>query len=231
MVVLDVDGVAGRASLQVLEKRHGALPTTLTARSGRPDGGEHRYFSYAADDIRNSTGRVGIGLDVRGTGGYIIAPPSIHESGAPYAWARGFSIAPLPHWWRDLTLQPPTPSSRRSVSIAAGDSLAKRARIYIAHADAVGRGARNDRLFNLAGHVASLVDEFGGRLDESAIIDLLQDFNRRCDPPLDQVELANAVRSALKNGTPRDLKLHLSNVQYRINKGLALRGRDVCDGH
>ena len=39
--VLDIDGSAGEAALKVLEERHGSLPPTLTAATGR---GRHLYF-------------------------------------------------------------------------------------------------------------------------------------------------------------------------------------------
>jgi hypothetical protein len=44
--VLDVDGEAGRASLAKLEAQYGPLPVTLTSRTGRVDGGEHRWFNF-----------------------------------------------------------------------------------------------------------------------------------------------------------------------------------------
>jgi hypothetical protein len=41
-VALDVDGPEGEAALAALEKQHGALPETLTARTGK---GRHLYFT------------------------------------------------------------------------------------------------------------------------------------------------------------------------------------------
>jgi len=96
-VVLDVDGLDGICALAALEKVHAPLPETLTANTGRE---LHQHFYFAASDavIRNSNGKLGPGLDVRGAGGYVILPPSLHQSGNRYAWANDLEPAPLPPW-------------------------------------------------------------------------------------------------------------------------------------
>jgi putative DNA primase/helicase len=84
--VLDVDGQAGATTLADLEHRHGALPLSVTAKTG---GGQHRVFSFHGETIKNRVKDIGDGLDTRATGGYIVAPPSVHLSGAIYQWAPG----------------------------------------------------------------------------------------------------------------------------------------------
>src|SRR5215208_1264108 len=85
LLVLDVDVKNdGFTSLNALEEEHGRFPKTLTVRTG--GGGMHAYLRYPAHcEIRNSAGRIGLGLDVRGEGGYIVAPPSRTDKG-PYAF-------------------------------------------------------------------------------------------------------------------------------------------------
>ena len=76
--VLDVDNKDGRdgnASLDALEKQHGTLPDTKRVTTA--SGGVHLYFEMPDGvDIRNSSDKIGSGLDVRGNGGYVILPPS-----------------------------------------------------------------------------------------------------------------------------------------------------------
>lgn len=99
--VLDADGEKGIKTLQDLEARHGAMPLTLKAISGRPDGGTHYYYAY--NDCCLTIGQ-GIleGIDFRGTGGYVIAPPSIHKSGKSYRWENADTpIANAPQWLLD----------------------------------------------------------------------------------------------------------------------------------
>ena len=84
LLVLDVDPRdGGPQSLVALERAHGPLPRTARARTG--GGGVHVYFRYpAGEEVRNSAGRLGPGLDVRGEGGYVVAPPSRTRSA--YDW-------------------------------------------------------------------------------------------------------------------------------------------------
>jgi RecA-family ATPase len=95
----DVDGIA---SLRALESEHGPLPETLTAES--PSGSPHRYFNWPADKtIRNSTSKVAPGVDVRGEGGMVIAPPSLKAGVGHYRWLNeGTPIADAPAWLIEL---------------------------------------------------------------------------------------------------------------------------------
>ncbi len=73
VIVLDVDPRhGGDCSLEALERQHGELPPTWRALTG--GGGLHIYFSPPAVDIPNSVGVLAPGLDVRGDGGYVVAP-------------------------------------------------------------------------------------------------------------------------------------------------------------
>ena len=88
--VLDIDGDEGAASLDDLQCRHGALPPTREAITG--GGGRHLLFKYTGP-IQNTVGRIAPGIDTRGDGGYIVAPPSIHPNGRPYCWAHACNDA------------------------------------------------------------------------------------------------------------------------------------------
>lgn len=84
IVVLDVDPRhGGAASLEALEREHGPLPLTPTVRTG--GGGFHYFFSHPGGRVLN---RVNVlpGVDVRGDGGFVVAPPSRHVSGEVYSW-------------------------------------------------------------------------------------------------------------------------------------------------
>jgi hypothetical protein len=96
LVVLDVDDAHGRAALATLEHAHRRLPRTLTAASGR---GAHLYFHAGPQRVANSVARLGAGLDVRGRGGYVVAPPSLHADGRRSAGAPDTVRRRCPHGW------------------------------------------------------------------------------------------------------------------------------------
>jgi hypothetical protein len=111
--VLDVDDreeYKGSDTLHDLQEKYGQLPETVTAITGT--GGQHLYF-YCDEDIRNDAGsRLGVGLDIRGTGGQVLAAPTIHPNGRAYQWEHGASPherkpAKAPDWLvKLLTKQP-----------------------------------------------------------------------------------------------------------------------------
>ena len=82
--MLDIDGDDGEASLRKLEAEHGALPDSVESITGK---GRHVWFRINGSPIRNSASTIAPGIDVRGDGGYVLAPPSIHPSGKAYAWS------------------------------------------------------------------------------------------------------------------------------------------------
>lgn len=101
LVVLDIDPRhGGKESLRKLERVHGRLPRTVESITG--GGGRHVYFAHPGGEVRNRT-NIESGIDLRGDGGCIVAPPSVHPSGKPYRWKTGqapgeVEPAPLPDW-------------------------------------------------------------------------------------------------------------------------------------
>src|SRR5262249_8949386 len=76
--IADIDGFDAEVELRKLEAAHGTLPPTVEAITAR---GRHAYFQMpAGSDIRNSAGKIAPGIDIRGNGGYVLAPPSVHPS-------------------------------------------------------------------------------------------------------------------------------------------------------
>lgn len=127
LVALDIDGAKGRKSLADLESRHGLLPVTLTSKSGRVDGGEHRIFRLPDEYDLAKVNKVGFaeGLDTRGNGAQIVVPPSIHSSGRMYRWEYTVQIVDMPRWLYDRILAGQTRNLRGVPSIKLSTSVAK----------------------------------------------------------------------------------------------------------
>jgi Bifunctional DNA primase/polymerase, N-terminal/Primase C terminal 2 (PriCT-2) len=92
----DVDGLA---SIKQLEAKYGALPETLMGES--PSGSLHRYYNHPGNSIkvRCTTSELAPGVDVKGDGGMVIAPPSLRPGKGSYRWLNeGTPIADAPDW-------------------------------------------------------------------------------------------------------------------------------------
>jgi hypothetical protein len=117
-------------------------PSTYMVRT--PTGGWHLYFTAPGEiEIRNSKNKIGPMIDVRGWGGYVVAPPSVLDErayprdpqsaalvkgGKPYDVLDAEGPEPLPGWLAALAAPPPaTPAAAsqpgRGMRAAAGSSL------------------------------------------------------------------------------------------------------------
>ena len=114
--MVDVDPRnGGDASLAALAAKGRVLPPGPRQRTG--NGGWH-YFFKADPRIGGSKGRLGRGIDVKSTGGYIVVAPSwIRQSdngpGGPYTWeVSPFDVAVprMPIWLTTMLCPPPRPA-------------------------------------------------------------------------------------------------------------------------
>ena len=84
-----------------LEAKHGKLPETLKGKS--PTGSVHHYFNCPTDVvIKNTESKIALGVDVRGDGGMVIAPPSIRPGKGRYRWINNHPVADAPTWLIEL---------------------------------------------------------------------------------------------------------------------------------
>jgi len=92
IVVLDIDSEEGEAIA-----REKGLPRTPVVKTGK---GRHYYFKHPGMPISNFARKLP-GVDLRGDGGYVVGPPSVHPSGAVYTWEVGpgeCDLAEMPGW-------------------------------------------------------------------------------------------------------------------------------------
>jgi hypothetical protein len=187
--VLDVDGEEGLHSLAQFERSGKSLPETLTVRTGR---GSHLYFAYPDKNIiRNSAAKLAPGLDIRGAGGYVVIPPSVHFSGSVYGFVReDCAIAPAPEWLLGMLRENAVPSQ---APVIGADE----------HRAAISRGKRNSTLTSQAGAMRSK-----GMTEPSIEAALLIENKERCDPPLPDSEVREIAHSVSKY-PPRQVKTAL----------------------
>jgi hypothetical protein len=175
--VLDVDAEhGGYESLEILQEQYVKLPKTLTAMTG--GGGIHIWFK--AKDIRNTTALAGFpGLDVRGVGGYVVAPPSIHRSGKEYAWIDQSPIADVPEWLVKLCVN----------NHHSNTSVLQIKENWITQAmPGVTEGQRDAVCTRLAGY-------FLTKMPPDIVREVLYPFADRCTPPLAHADVDKCVDS------------------------------------
>jgi putative DNA primase/helicase len=172
LIVIDVDGRQGRESWRkLLERSDCKSVSTLTAITGR---GRHLYFK-STEPIKNSAGKFGAGLDVRGVGGYVVGPGSRHVNGEIYRWLDSETpVRELPTKLARLLL-----SDNREVTGNLNEVIPS--------------GSRNTLLTSFAGAMRRPGMSQGG------IAAALRYENRhRCHPPLDDDEVEGIAASVAR---------------------------------
>jgi hypothetical protein len=184
LVVIDIDPRhGGGESLASLEYTHARLPNTIEALTG--SGGSHLYYVYPGFNMPN---RVGLkpGIDLRGDGGCVVVPPSLHPSGKRYAWKRSHhpdDIRPagMPDWLIKLATDQP---------VSRGHSQEHWRSLVKTGAD---KGERNNTIASFAGYLLRQ------GVDPPVALELLRCWNAlHCRPPLSDKELGRTVESITK---------------------------------
>ena len=174
LVVLDVDGEKGRASAKGLH-----LPPTPTTKTGK---GFHYYYHHPGFAVSNAVELLP-GIDLRGDGGYVVAPPSIHPLGKQYRWAPYLApgevdLAPCPEWLLEQI---------KFKSAATPRSADEWRRLVDGGAEI---GQRNDSVASLAGHLLRR------GLDPHVTLLLIRCWNaHKNKPPLPEDEVVRTVNS------------------------------------
>jgi hypothetical protein len=181
--VVDVDEAKG-ADLERLFGKFGGRDAwrTLTCTTGR---GRHFYFRLPVGaEVRNSASKLAVSVDVRGEGGYVVAPPSVHILGDLYAWE-----------FDDELLGPPPGllealDDDRPVTVTESGLIIPAQKETLIIPEIIQSGARNESLAKIAGKMRSL-----GFVENEIISQVLSMNERLCQPPLPQTEAVAIARS------------------------------------
>ncbi|GBF27679.1 hypothetical protein MnTg02_02738 [bacterium MnTg02] len=115
-MVIDIDVKAdagGDETYAEFEKSGRIFPPTCEVAT--PSGGRHLYYRYHPTIAKNSVGKLGKGIDIRSTGGYVVAPPSVID-GKPYRWVRTPEFIRRPPMWLIVALTPTPEPPRPRIS-------------------------------------------------------------------------------------------------------------------
>lgn len=178
--VIDLDenpekGVSGIKALGDYESSHGALPATIISQT--PRGGRHLLFR-SDSEVKCKTG-IFPGVDIRGSGGYIVVPPSV-VNGKAYHWINAPGTLPVAEAdSRVFTFINPVPDTFDKGPFTMPEVIPE--------------GKRTTTLLQLLGSLQSK-----GLSDDSIRAAVCAENDTRCDPPLSDDELEREIFPALK---------------------------------
>jgi hypothetical protein len=152
------------------------LPQTPMARTSK---GIHVYFLFPSKLVGNKSDH-DFGMDIRGEGGYVVAPPSVHESGKLYEWTKW-------HPWNCYRQRVPQWLMDWCEERTAGEGREKGWHMEIL--EGVTDGGRNNACASLAGRF------FNKDLSVPEITEILLMWNERNSPPLPESEIIRTVSS------------------------------------
>lgn len=182
LVVIDLDideekGKYGNETLREWEADHGQLPDTCRTITGR--GGYH--LLYRVNREVSCSINEDLAVDVRGDGGYFVAPPSVHPNGHEYEWEQApdeFVLEQADNLVYDFIdfIRPP-----------------KKENVTYSVPEVIPEGSRDNAIFRLACSLQSK-----GLSDEAILAAARVENETRCVPPLSDKEVEQKVKSALK---------------------------------
>ena len=198
VIDLDIDedkGINGYQTLRDWERENGELPDTWSSITGR--GGYHLFFKTS----KQISNRAGIleGIDIRGEGGYIVAPPSTHQNGRKYEW----EYAP-----EDFIL----PEANEVVFQLLETGRKEHTEVFQLP-DSIISGKRNETMFRFA---CSL--QAKGLPDEAIEASVKAVNETKCQPPLQEKELMTIINSVSRFEKGKSILINSNDEATQIER-------------
>ncbi len=212
IIVVDEDRFGALDELAA--EAHETIPETRIVKTGS---GRHFYFLPPADQrIRNTAGKLAPGIDTRGDGGYVVAPPSVHPSGSIYEYLAQVDAVILPAWIAQRLIRAqPERKPMPDINLIGTSPYGKAALDEeIARVALASEGTRNDTLNRAAFALGQLVA--GGEVDQVDAWRSLEGAASAAGLPIN--ESGKTIRSGFQAGLAEPRKAPESNL------GGALRG-------
>ena len=223
-----------------MQGKHGPLPKTVTVKTGR---GRHLYFRCDGAQVGNSANRVAKGIDIRGEGGYVVGPGSVHGSGMVYRFVDGRAVeetevAAAPAWLLGLISKP---KSARDVKEETPVILIPAAKLERARAYSnAARDREVERLRKAPRHQRNdILNLTAFKLGQLAAYDILKEFEIELELArvareigLDADEIGPTISSGLKAGRrhPRRLPFLKSDTGVKAVEPPKKRDDELAAG-
>jgi hypothetical protein len=175
-----------------------------------PRGGNHLYFTYCEGITVDSS--VFPAIDIRGEGGYIVAPPSINGTGKPYKWIVGLeqNRAALPASFLasyNNINNSKTNYIRNCLQPVSSNLTGAYGAYRCLH-----EGNRNSDIFTIS---TALVR---GGLDPDMSRQVIEILANNCTPPYDLKEANESLKSAFDRKNKRERNIHEEIREYILQQ-------------
>jgi len=176
------------------------VPTVST-----PKGGLHLYFSYPENLDITIGARTLPGIDFRGEGGYIVAPPSVNGNGKSYKWIVPFNAS--------LLVPPPAAYINKIISILREsrsdvvNHVVSTTKDYTDY-KILQKGRRDEDLFTVANALIK------NKVNTSFTEQVLEILVKNCNPPEDEKVARQKVSSAIARVSAKERNLALEVKEW-----------------
>lgn len=203
VVVVDCDSPLAEQGFRSL----GDVPETWMVRTGK---GSHFYFQWPGFKLSNATNKFKEqfpNIDIRGDGGIVVAPPSVHPNGTAYEWINHpdeYLLKPLPPWLLDLLTDADEDRRLRAYCLSALESEIKKILSALRPDPVTGAGgARNGTLNTASFNLGTLLSH--GYIDEQTVRDRL--YEAAINAGLEEKEALQTIDSGILAGQKRPRQL------------------------
>ena len=224
VIVID-DDTPDQSAARIL-----GLPTTVTVITG--SGKRHYYFKAPGAQITNKRGSLPDGVDVRGNGGQVVFPGSIHpDTGKPYKWAPGLSpeeieMVELPQNVIDQIRTPKGKNkkgkakTKKRQPVAVDEGARQALANSVSAVAAASEGERNNTLNTEAFRMGRWVN--ANLITRTEVETALSDTARSAG--LEESEVENTVRSGLEAGCTSPFRQHGGRPHLKEKPAIMLEG-------
>ncbi len=225
LLIVDLDRHGEANGLVTWNELTEVNPTPDTYRVLTPTGGVHLYFTVDRE-IRNSAGKLGPGIDTRGDGGYVVAPPSVVD-GKPYVRIGFDPPQPAPRWLLealDVKRVTPVPAATSGYTAALMTDFTQRAPGQAYHDAALRSGyervasamegtrnqALNDETYSLAGIPG---------IDLNEVIAVMTDAGIAAGLPHPEAAVTASRAAGAGGSAPRDIAMSTHLPAFTTGQG------------
>jgi len=200
LIVIDIDDPEG---LRILEEKLGrtlAQDGTLQSSTGK---GWHFFYKANGATVSNSASKIAKGVDVRGAGGYVVVPPSLHPDGRRYEWVKLAEPVDIPQDLLEIcSAKPEAKPELLERATVSGDLDPWTQRALQDECNIVRgalEGTRNDTLYRAGLKMFSIAN--GGRVSHAEVFSALEAsaLANSMGTPMDPYEIKATLESAREN--------------------------------